>query len=325
MNFRKIFSYFMVAALCVIPLASQAVTMEELQTQISALLKEVERLSTLLVQNGGSTNSTFCVFKRDLYEGVEGKDVKCLQQYLNTVGFKVAQSGPGSPGFETEYFGPGTKIAARYWQNNYLNSQSTGYWGPFSRDRYIKLISTSKLPQTTTSTAVLTDTNYVILDTVGLPASTGMISSVYSVSFVAAEDVGEGRLETIETCEVPTTKVVDAGILINGKLIKLGRVALPQKINGGWYKTKVSYYEADYDMEWRPMYKIDWGLLVPTYASFRIEKDGVCQIQYDGKFYGAKPDGTLYDYGESQPTNDFLYDATQKKSVAPHCSIWGCG
>lgn len=52
---------------------------------------------------------------RDLAVGSVGEDVRLLQQWLNSHGFKIAASGPGSPGAETTYFGQLTKTAlARY-------------------------------------------------------------------------------------------------------------------------------------------------------------------------------------------------------------------
>jgi putative chitinase len=51
-----------------------------------------------------------------LKKGSKGKEVKVLQGYLNSNGFLVALSGPGSPGNETEVFGPATESAVMKWQ-----------------------------------------------------------------------------------------------------------------------------------------------------------------------------------------------------------------
>ena len=50
-------------------------------------------------------------FDRDLGIGSVGPDVKELQILLNTKGFRVAESGPGSPGHEVDIFDTGTRAA----------------------------------------------------------------------------------------------------------------------------------------------------------------------------------------------------------------------
>lgn len=57
------------------------------------------------------------VFTRDLSLGASGEDVRTLQKILNVNSLtKVAGSGPGSPGFETTYFGSLTKSAVKKFQ-----------------------------------------------------------------------------------------------------------------------------------------------------------------------------------------------------------------
>jgi hypothetical protein len=48
--------------------------------------------------------------------GSRGKEVRVLQEYLNQNGFVIVQTGPGSPGKETEVFGPATDAAVKRWQ-----------------------------------------------------------------------------------------------------------------------------------------------------------------------------------------------------------------
>lgn len=50
-------------------------------------------------------------FGRNLKMGMSGKDVIALQKYLNSHGFVLTHSGPGSPGNESSYFGKRTVIA----------------------------------------------------------------------------------------------------------------------------------------------------------------------------------------------------------------------
>lgn len=50
-------------------------------------------------------------FSEDLKLGSIGDEVQALQQFLNLKGFKLADDGAGSPGQETNYFGPRTQAA----------------------------------------------------------------------------------------------------------------------------------------------------------------------------------------------------------------------
>ncbi len=101
-----------------------------------------------------------CGFTRDLTTGVTGEDVKCLQQYLNSAGHKVASSGAGSPGSETTYFGNLTKSAVASWQAANAVSPAAGYFGPISRAKYDALVAggpvTPPPPGTTPSGSGLT-------------------------------------------------------------------------------------------------------------------------------------------------------------------------
>jgi hypothetical protein len=69
----------------------------------------------------------------DLTVRDERIEVLVLQLFLNNSGFPIASSGPGSPGFETSYFGPLTEAALARFQasNNIL--PSIGYFGPVTR------------------------------------------------------------------------------------------------------------------------------------------------------------------------------------------------
>jgi peptidoglycan hydrolase-like protein with peptidoglycan-binding domain len=58
-------------------------------------------LSLVALDASAATN---CSFTRDLEIGSTGEDVRCLQKYLNANGFKIADSGVGSPGNETSPF-----------------------------------------------------------------------------------------------------------------------------------------------------------------------------------------------------------------------------
>jgi len=74
------------------------------------------------------------IFTRTLKIGDKGAEVKKLQEYLNQDGDTlVAKQGPGSPGNETEYFGPLTQDAVRRYQCKKdivcKGSEETTGWG----------------------------------------------------------------------------------------------------------------------------------------------------------------------------------------------------
>ncbi|MHB8660956.1 MAG: IPT/TIG domain-containing protein, partial [Minisyncoccota bacterium] len=125
-----------------------------------------------------------CNFTRDLYLGVSGADVLCLQQYLNTSGFTIASSGPGSPGNETNYFGSLTQAAVIKWQTKYGVSPAAGYFGPISRAEYEKLIGgqSSSTSQGSTNT-VSCNSNYPNLN-----SSLSYEVSVDGINYVVTKD-----------------------------------------------------------------------------------------------------------------------------------------
>ena len=57
------------------------------------------------------------LFSKQLDFGATDPQVKELQKFLNTQGFKVSATGEGSPGFETDYFGPLTQKALQKFQS----------------------------------------------------------------------------------------------------------------------------------------------------------------------------------------------------------------
>ena len=84
-----------------------------------------------------STTSTLVkqsfTFIRDLTIGSIGNDVKQLQEFLNTHGFVIAKTGPGSSGNETTIFGKLTKTALIKFQKANNISPAVGYFGPKTR------------------------------------------------------------------------------------------------------------------------------------------------------------------------------------------------
>jgi len=113
----------------------QGATVEELEDQIADLLAQIEALQDQLA---GTPAAAACTFTRNLYPGMSGADVKCLQEYLNGAGYPVAASGAGSAGNETEYYGSLTQAAVGAWQdaNGVAYGAYKGYFGPVSQAKF---------------------------------------------------------------------------------------------------------------------------------------------------------------------------------------------
>ena len=73
-------------------------------------------------------------FTRNLYIGARGNDVMMLQKVLNlNAATQIASTGAGSPGNETEYFGPATRDAVARFQAQNGISPASGYFYPITR------------------------------------------------------------------------------------------------------------------------------------------------------------------------------------------------
>jgi uncharacterized repeat protein (TIGR02543 family) len=70
---------------------------------------------------------------RDLEFGMRGDDVLALQRLLNTNGSILAESGVGSPGNETNFFGALTQKALARYQSAHGVVPSVGYFGSITR------------------------------------------------------------------------------------------------------------------------------------------------------------------------------------------------
>ncbi len=84
--------------------------------------------------NGTKSTATVTVYAFDsnMRLGSVGLSVKNLQKYLNTKGFTVSNSGSGSVGKETEFFGPRTAQALKKFQAHH-KLPATGFFGPMTR------------------------------------------------------------------------------------------------------------------------------------------------------------------------------------------------
>jgi len=136
-----------------IPLSQMTAT--PLKAKIAELLQAILQLQAALLELKGETGgvitgipSTFS-FTNNLKQGMSSTDIKYLQIILNSsADTKVALSGVGSPGNETNYFGSLTKAAVIKLQNKYASgiltpvglSQGTGFVGSSTRAKLNALL-----------------------------------------------------------------------------------------------------------------------------------------------------------------------------------------
>lgn len=143
-------------ALMMFPGMAQGVTdeeWEELMDQFEELQEKYDELLALYTTLLGGTPTpgdvpAACVgttsFTRDLYQGMSGDDVKCLQALLNTdpaTQLNAVAGNAGSLGYETTFFGPLTHGAVVKFQNLHAAeiltpiglTAGTGYVGPATR------------------------------------------------------------------------------------------------------------------------------------------------------------------------------------------------
>ncbi|MEK7766888.1 MAG: peptidoglycan-binding domain-containing protein [bacterium] len=115
-------------------------------TYLKSVIAQLQaRLTTLLAQMQSSSSSVTTTsvpvasditpvfsFTIDLELGVVSDSVRQLQVYLNNHGFRVASTGPGSPGNETNKFGVATRNALKLFQKS-VNISASGFFGPTTR------------------------------------------------------------------------------------------------------------------------------------------------------------------------------------------------
>jgi len=130
-------------------------TVSEIKVKIEEILEAIKILQTLLTQMEGEVviegvPAGFS-FEKNLEVGMSDIDVKYLQIVLNSDPVtKLAKSGVGSPGNETNYFGPLTKAAVIKFQEKpeYIDdvlgpwglTVGTGYVGSTTRDKLNELL-----------------------------------------------------------------------------------------------------------------------------------------------------------------------------------------
>lgn len=166
---------------------------------------------------------------RNLWVGMNGADVKLLQEVLNrNKETQLAQAGPGSPGNETMYFGLVTKAAVMRFQEMYKDevltpvglTSGSGYVGTFTRAKMVALcnkpqasiipsktpIATTTIPApnkvvtpatTTTPTTPTSSSTTVDTPTLSLSGSSGFESNTPVIMFPSSYTGVRGATITI--------------------------------------------------------------------------------------------------------------------------------
>jgi len=224
----------------VAPATVQAQTVAELQAQIANLMAMINQLNAQLSSlQGGATTGTSATgavcgytFATNLSKGDTGTDVKNLQIVLNSdPDTKVAESGAGSPGNETEYFGSLTKQAVIKFQNKYASevlapiglSAGTGYVGSMTRSKLNALYGTC--PTTTTGGVTTGTTATTTTTTTGTPMLT-----------VSAATQPAATLAVGSAARVPFTKITltagDSDVTVNSVTVKRTGLASDSVFSG---------------------------------------------------------------------------------------------
>jgi len=136
--------------------------------------------------------NTDCSFTRTLDQGVEGEDVRCLQQFLNSNGYIIATAGGGAPGNETTQFGGLTEAAVIRWQEAKGVSPASGVFGPQSQAMYLQdLASELQVALGITTAQPLANVNVT-------PQVAGAADSSVAAIFVAALELIEEADDEVE-------------------------------------------------------------------------------------------------------------------------------
>lgn len=126
-------------------------TIAEIKAKIAEILAQIKVLQAELNKLLGVSveGCAIASFDRNLKVGMSGDDVKCLQIILNSASAtRVADTGVGSSGNETNYFGSLTKAGVIKFQEKYVSdilapwnlTEGTGYVGSTTLDKLNSLL-----------------------------------------------------------------------------------------------------------------------------------------------------------------------------------------
>ena len=146
------------AAVVAAPVATGASSNAELSQLINLFIamgiipeSKADAARSALSSQGVSTASVSAKFTKGIGLNAKGEDVKRLQTLLNSdADTRVAATGVGSSGNETETFGPATEKSLKKFQEKYgiagPGSEGYGYLGPKTRAKLEEVFGTAAVP-----------------------------------------------------------------------------------------------------------------------------------------------------------------------------------
>jgi len=172
------------------------------------------------------------LFRTDLYKNMESTDVLYLQRFLNgSSDTLIADTGPGSKGSETEFFGELTENAVIRLQNKYKDdiltpvglSEGTGIVGPSTRGKLNDLLAASKVKDPTKKKQGNGDDDGSYSDAYKIPKITGISGITFAEGetiVVTGAHFDDGAVAKIGGDQVETE-------IVNPTLIK---ARIPEKL-----------------------------------------------------------------------------------------------
>jgi len=204
------------AAVVVAPVATGASSNAELSSLINLFIalgiipeSKADAARAALSSQGVSSAAVSATFSRGIGNGAKGEDVKRLQVLLNSdTDTKVSASGAGSPGSETETFGPATESAVKKFQEKYgiagPGSEGFGFVGPKTRAKLEEVFGSTAVPAATPAT----------------PAAPAASAAGVSASFTSALSKGSENADVMRLQKLlnsdPDTRVSSSGVGSSG-------------------------------------------------------------------------------------------------------------
>ncbi|MEZ7821221.1 MAG: SpoIID/LytB domain-containing protein, partial [Patescibacteria group bacterium] len=230
----------------------QEVSGSEIQITLNVNNSVSSATTTTTVVNTNTNTNNILTKSYKLYD--QSPEIKKLQQFLNDNGFTIAQSGIGSKGRETEYFGPATVKALTVFQNKY-NLKNAGTL----TDETIKFInsftskSSSNNSNVTNITAQSEKDEELSLDNISYISSDKKFDIVDSITSNVVLSVDSGEKVNISFNQVTKTYTVSKNGLIyyssknkvNVKNTGSGNI----DFGGKKYSTSLIALKSDFDIK----------------------------------------------------------------------------